>query len=271
MNGKAKRQKRQVVPNNSVLNVLSQEELGRKMAEVASSLKASTWRDLETHGKFGKNEKLSFISEDMLIVGCDIGSEEHFARAIDIRGRELSRKILSFSNDAAGFQKAYDWMLELAARHGKKQIVLGIEPTGHYWFCLTAWMASNGISVVQVNPYAVKQTKELEDNSQEKNDRKDPKLIANLVKDGNYGMPYLPEGIYAEIRRLNMFREQLTEDRIRTVNRLHREMKIYFPEYMDAFGKIEGSFTLEVLKQTPFPEDILALGAAVLAPGIFSH
>ena len=261
MNGKAKREKKQAVPNNSVLNVLSQEELGRRMAEVASSLKASTWRDLETHGKFGKNEKLSFISEDMLIVGCDIGSEEHFARAIDTRGRELSRKILSFSNDAAGFQKAYDWMLELAARHGKKQIVLGIEPTGHYWFCLTAWLATHGISVVQVNPYAVKQTKELEDNSQEKNDRKDPKLIANLVKDGNYGMPYLPEGLYADIRRLNRFREQLTEDRIRTINRLHREMKIYFPEYMDAFGKIEGSFTLEVLKRVPFPEDILASGA----------
>lgn len=76
-------------------------------------------------------------------------------------------------------------------------------------------------------------------------------------------MPYLPEGIYADIRRLNMFREQLTEDRTRTINRLHRE-KIYFPEYMDAFGKIEGSFTLEVLKRAPFPEDILALGAAGL-------
>ena len=37
------------------------------------------------------------------------------------------------------------------------------------------------ISVVQVNPYAVKQTKEVEDNSQLKDDRKNPKLIANLV------------------------------------------------------------------------------------------
>ena len=89
-------------------------------------------------------------------------------------------------------------------------------------------MVSNGISVVQVNPYAVKQTKELEDNSQQKDDRKDPKLIANLVKDGNYGMPYLPEKVYAELRRLSMFREQLTEDRNRSMNRLHREMKIYF-------------------------------------------
>ena len=115
MNGKAKREKKQVVPNNSVLNVMSQEELCRRMAEVESSLKSSTWRDLETHGKFGKNEKLSFISEDMLIVGCDIGSEAYFARAIDTRGRELSRKILSFSNDEEGFQKAYDWMLGLTA------------------------------------------------------------------------------------------------------------------------------------------------------------
>lgn len=121
-------------------------------------------------------------------------------------------------------------------------------------------MISNGISVVQVNPYAVKQSKEIEDNSQLKDDRKDPKLIANLVKDGNYGMPYLPEKVYADMRRLSMFRDQLTEDRIRNINRLHRELKIYFPEYMDAFGKIDGAFTLEVLKVSAIPSDIAALG-----------
>lgn len=56
-------------------------------------------------------------------------------------------------------------MLALAAKNDKKQIVLGLEPTGYYWFALAAWMISNGISVVQVNPYAVKQSKEVEDNS----------------------------------------------------------------------------------------------------------
>ncbi len=113
---------------------------------------------------------------------------------------------------------------------------------------------------MQVNPYAVKQTKELEDNSQRKDDSKDPKLIANLVKDGNYGMPYLPEGLYADMRRLSMFRDQLTEDRIRSMNRLHREMKIYFPEYKDAFGKTDGAFALTLLKKAPFPKELLALG-----------
>ena len=57
---------------------------------------------------------------------------------------------------------------------------------------------------------AVKQSKEIEDNSQLKDDRKDPKLIANLVKDGNYGMPYLPEKVYADMRRLSVFRDQLS-------------------------------------------------------------
>ena len=57
-----------------------------------------------------------------------------------------------------------------------------------------------------------------------------------------------------------MLRDQLTEDRIRNLNRLHREMKIYFPEYRDAFGKLDGAFTLEALKASPFPEDIVRLG-----------
>ena len=261
MNNKIGQKKNQVVNNNPIVAVLSQEEISRRIAEIQDSLKASTWKELETKGKFTKDEKLTFINDDMLIVGCDVGSEKHYVRAIDLRGRELSRNPFSFRNDSDGFQSVKTWALKLAARHHKKQIVLGLEPTGHYWFCLAAWMVSNGISVVQVNPYAVKQTKELEDNSQNKNDRKDPKLIANLVKDGNYGMPYLPEDVYAELRRLSRFKDQLSEDRIRVINRLHREMAIYFPEYKDAFGKIESAFALEVLKEAPFPEDILATGA----------
>jgi len=196
----------------------------------------------------------------MLILGCDVGSDTHYLRAIDTRGRELSKSAFPFSNDSEGFQSAKEWAVKIAAEHTKNQIILGLEPTGHYWFCLATWMISNGISVVQVNPYAVKQIKEVEDNSQLKDDTKDPKLIASLVKDGNFGMPYLPEKLYAELRRLSMFRDQLNEDRIRAVNRMHREMKIYFPEYKDALGKVDGAFSLELLKQVPFPEDLTALG-----------
>ena len=256
MNIKGIKKKNQVV----TANIFEQQELLKKSEVIKENLTASTWRELETNGKFDKNKKLSFISDDMLILGCDVGSETHYVRAIDTRGRELSKSAYSFNNNQEGFRSAKEWAVRIAAEHDKGQIVLGLEPTGHYWFCLATWMIANGISVVQVNPYAVKQTKEVEDNSQLKDDRKDPKLIANLVKDGNFGMPYLPEKIYAELRRLSMFRDQLNEDRIRTINRMHREMKIYFPEYKEALGKVDGAFSLELLKEAPFPDELTALG-----------
>ena len=256
MNAKAKFNKNQV----NQVNIFMQDEIAKQAELIGQGLKAYSWKELETVGKFAKNEKISFISDNILVAGCDIGSETHYLRAIDTRGREISKKAFAFSNDAEGFASAKDWLLKLAVANGKDQIVVGLEPTGHYWFCLAAWLVTNGISVVQVNPYAVKQTKEVEDNSQLKDDRKDPKLIANLVKDGNYGMPYLPEGVYADLRHFSLLRDQLTEDRIRAVNRLHRVLTFCFPEYKDALGKIDGAFTLELLKVAPFPEDLKALG-----------
>ena len=257
LGGRGGKQKKAIVP---VLSAEQEAALKQTTEEISKGLQSFTWRDLETAGKFSHNDKLTFIRDDMLIVGCDIGSETHYARAIDAKGRELSKGAYSFENNTEGFQRAKDWALHLAAQHGKNQIVLGLEPTGHYWFSLAAWMIANGISVVQVNPYAVKQTKELADNSQDKNDAKDPKLIADLVKNGNYGVPYLPEDVYAELRVLCTLRDQLMEDRVRNMNRLHREMKIVFPEYREAFGKIDGIFTLRVLASAPLPSELAALG-----------
>lgn len=62
------------------------------------------------------------------------------------------------------------------------------------------------------------------------------------------------------MRRLSMFRDQLTEDRIRNINRLHRELKS-ISRIHGRIWKIDGAFTLEVLKVSAIPSDITALGA----------
>ena len=40
---------------------------------------------------FTQNERLNQVSADTLIVGVDIGSQMHFARAFDWRGVELGK------------------------------------------------------------------------------------------------------------------------------------------------------------------------------------
>ena len=42
---------------------------------------------------------------------------------------------------------------------------------------------------------------------------------------------------------------------------MYREMKIYFPEYKDALGKVDGAFRLELLKQASFLDNLIALSA----------
>ena len=57
-----------------------------------------------------QNAKIKSITEKTLIVGIDIGSETHFARAFDWRNYEYSKKPLEFSNDEAGFKTFKAWI-----------------------------------------------------------------------------------------------------------------------------------------------------------------
>lgn len=83
-------------------------------------------------------------------------------------------------------------MKELQRVHYKTNIVLGIEPTGHYWFPPAQYLQEEGVKVVIVNPHHVNKSKELEDNSPTKNDYKDAKVNADLIRNGHYSEPKLP-------------------------------------------------------------------------------
>ena len=121
-NTKSKRSvKKHGEEGTDALRTPEQEELIQKANEILENLKAHTWKELETHGKFSKNDKISFITDDMLIVGCDVGSDTHYARAIDTRGRELSKRPFEFSNTEEGFKSVKEWLGKLSARNGKTQ------------------------------------------------------------------------------------------------------------------------------------------------------
>ena len=206
-----------------------------------------------------QNEKIRQVTEGTIIIGVDIASEMHWARAFDWRGIELS-KVFSFENNEEGFKSFLRWTDELKARNAKDRIVIGAEPTGHYWFGLAAYLKDIGIKLVLVNPYHVKQTKELDDNHPSKTDRKDPKTIAKLVLEGRYNEPYIPEGIYAELRVAMNCRWRIIRELAAVKNQIHRWLKIYFPEYREVFGKFDGAGSIAILQKAPTPTALVSLG-----------
>ena len=195
-----------------------------------------------------------------MIVGIDVGSETHYARAFNWRNYEYSKKPFAFSNDEAGFPTFKDWMDDIAEKHGMETVIPGKEPTGHHWLNLGAYLQEQGMKPVHVNPHHVKKSKELDDNNQSKNDRKDPKTIAGLVNEGRFSYPYIPTGIYAEIRNLSNLRIQTQEEITRIKNRIARWFSIYFPEIKDVYRNPDAVSGLMVIKQAPLPCDIKELG-----------
>ena len=207
-----------------------------------------------------QNAKIAAITEKTLVVGIDVGSETHFARAFDWRNYEYSKKPFQFSNDEQGFEAFLTWITELTEKHGKTKVMPGMEPTGHYWFNLGSFLQENGMQPLHVNPHHVKKSKEMDDNDPSKNDRKDPKVIAALVNEGRYSYPYIPEGIYAEIRVLSGLRTRAQSELTRLKNQIARWFSIYFPNYKDVYGNAGAVSGLMILRQAPLPEDIVKLG-----------
>jgi len=208
---------------------------------------------------YTQNERIMQITEKTLIVGIDVGSETHYARAFNFRGMELG-KLLIFRNSAEGFASLREWAEQVAQRNGYTAITMGMEPTGHYWFNLAEYMKKSGMRIVLVNPHHVKKSKELDDNNPKKTDRKDPKTIAMLVKDGRYIEPYIPEGIYKELRTAMDSRWRLVQELTSIKNRVTRWLSIYNPEFLDVFRDWEGKAALMILHECPTPVKILEKG-----------
>ncbi len=206
------------------------------------------------------NDKIKQVEETSLVIGIDIGSTTHYARAFDWRKMELA-KVFKFSNTLEGFEALSRWIGNIQTLRQKEKIIVGIEPTGHYWFALGQYLQGKGIKLVMVNPYAVKQSKELDDNNQTKNDAKDPSVIAKLVIDGRYSIPYVPTGAYADLRIMFSNRMRISREIGAVRNHLARWFAIHFPEYKEVFRDYASKGSLLLLKVAATPSSIVALGA----------
>ncbi|MGG4470724.1 transposase [Paenibacillus alvei] len=88
---------------------------------------------------------------------------------------------------------------------------------------------------VTVNSLHVKHSNELDDNSLTKNDVKDAKVIAQLVKDCRYAEPTIPQGVFVELRVAKKIRNLLNVDLQIVQVHVHNWIDWYSPEFFTVF------------------------------------
>ena len=202
-----------------------------------------------------RNQKINQITEDTLVIGIDIAKKTHYACALDDRGRELQRPV-GIPQSLKGFESFRKQVDQWLHDHEKSQVLIGFEPTGHYWKNFASFLREVDLPFVIVNPMHVKRSKEFDDNLQTKNDQKDARVIGKLMVGGNFTYPKIPEDVEAELRNGSAMRWKLKEEHIRLQNQMTGWLDRYFPEFKTEIKNF-GQLACAILKYTPLPQDLI--------------
>lgn len=203
-------------------------------------------------------DKGRYVNPDILVVGIDIGKNKHAAVGTSLHS-EFTKPFYIRNNRSSyeAFESAVERWKE---RFKCNDVIFSFESTGHYWKPLAYYLRKKDKYLVEVSTNYTKKAKELMDNSPLKCDPKDARVIADLVKQGKILTPVLPEGDILSLREIVHTRENLIKERTSILNRLEKIMDVTFPERREVIKKVGGKTSLYLLKEAPFPEDIIKKG-----------
>ena len=153
------------------------------------------------------------------VFGIDV-SKASSEVAIVINGEKIHG--YTMPNDTIGFTRLLDDLKNVQ----KPEIIF--EARGVYSRRLQAFLEENGYAYTQLNPLEAK--KQLDSLRVRKTDKIDAETLAISQFVLNRKPTYIQEEVYQELRDLSRFYQNLTEDIVRTKNRLHKVLQVTFPE-----------------------------------------
>jgi len=209
-----------------------------------------------------KTGKQKIVNPKALIATVDIGKVTNMGYCRCPDGSEV--KPFEFSNNRTGFQKLWDRICWTKMAHHLEEVVVGFESTGAYGEPLVHYLREKPVKLVQINPMHTKRMKDLEGNSPGKTDRKDPKVIADVIVLGHALSVVIPEGAAAELRRLTHARERSIQRRTALYNQLQDLVFIIFPEFLQVMKDIKSRSAQYLLRHYPTPQELLTLGLDAL-------
>ena len=212
------------------------------------------------------SKKVQKFNSETLLVTVDVGKVKNYGYGRCMDGSELP--VFSFFNTGKGFEYFLNKVNKFKKDKGLSKILFGLESTGVYGEALIHYLHKRGLEIVQVNPMHTKRVKEIRGNSQNKTDKKDPKVIADIIALNNYLTVIIPEGVSAELRRLAHLREQKLTDINKVYNRMEALTFLIFPEFLNVMKGLRTKTAAYLIKHYPSPHSIRNLGVEALTEKI---
>ena len=191
------------------------------------------------------------------VFGVDV-SKASSEVAIVINGEKIHG--YTMPNDAIGFTRLLDDLKTVQ----KPEIIF--EATGVYSRRLQAFLEENGYAYTQLNHLEAK--KQLDSLRVRKTDKIDAETLAISQFVLNRKPTYIQEEVYQELHDLSRFYQNLTEDIVRTKNRLHKVLQVTFPEMENILSTPTREQYWNLVMTFPYKDFVLELSKDELLEGI---
>ena len=191
------------------------------------------------------------------VFGIDV-SKASSEVAIVINGEKIHG--YTMPNDTIGFTRLLDDLKTVQ----KPEIIF--EARGVYSHRLQAFLEENGYAYTQLNPLEAK--KQLDSLRVRKTDKIDAEILAISQFVLNRKPTYIQEEVYQELRDLSRFYQNLTEDIVRTKNRLHKVLQVTFPEMENILSTPTREQYWNLVMTFPYKDFVLELSKDELLEGI---
>jgi len=161
----------------------------------------------------------------------------------------------SFANKTDIILEKLEEMNQMASREGCSGIHIICEPSGGYESKLMILALKQGHSASYVSGEASNKFKMVEDNSEEKSDPRDARVIFKLARYGKFLKYRQLDQQYIQLRHYNRMHEQEQELRNYVRSQLHHELKVLFSEqdWKEAFWYgVSGRAVLKLYQANPY-------------------
>ncbi len=166
--------------------------------------------------------------ERILCVSIDISKDFHVVLLHNGLG-EIVTPGFEIDIFRTGFEQFCQAVDEAIVRSQAQVVLVGMEPTGHYYENLARHIRTTGQAVTIINSFAVKENRNQQMMRCEKDDDIDTAAIGDLLRRGE-GSPFRPlTGIYLQMQQLD--RARLAEVKVQTMykNRIIGHLDRIFP------------------------------------------
>ena len=191
----------------------------------------------------------------MFFVGIDIAKKTHQA-AITSDDGKLIGKTFKFSNTIDGFNLLQEKLS--AVTTDLSQFDIGMEATGHYWLNLYTWLSDRNFKIHVINPLQSDALRNLYIRKT-KTDSVDSKIIADVIRIGQYSETQLADDKIISLRDLSRQRFYLVDMASDLKRKIIAMMDRIFPEYQNFFSDMFGKTSVQVMKECTSPEQILEI------------